>query len=58
MTNDIRIIISFFILKKLFNKIPFIYKFTKRVYEYEGVKFTNIYIVVIFQFIILLSFLF
>lgn len=40
--NDLRIIISFFILKNYFCKNPFIKKFTKIYYEIEGKKFNKV----------------
>jgi hypothetical protein len=53
--NDVRLILSFFVLKKLFNNNIFIRKFNKKIVEVDGKKTNNYYIVVNFLFIIFIN---
>lgn len=53
--NDVRLILSFFVLKKLFNNNIFIRKFNKKIVEVDGKKTNNCYIVVNFLFIIFIN---
>jgi hypothetical protein len=53
--NDMRLILSFFVLKMLFNNDIFIRKFNKKIVEVEGKKTNKFYIVVKFLFIIFIN---
>jgi hypothetical protein len=50
-----RLILSFFVLKMLFNNDIFIRKFNKKIVEVEGKKTNKFYIVVKFLFIIFIN---